>query len=118
MLAKLIVHESTRESAIARMQAALRDTVILGVTTNIDFLRTLLGHPAFMAGEVDTGFVDRNLEELLSEPPGETLIPALVAAALSDMHGDGFVGENGAVAQGNGDVYSPWLRADGFRIGT
>src|SRR5262249_43392122 len=68
MIAKLIVCDSTRDAAIRRMQTALAQTVILGTTTNIPFLQALLAHPTFLAGEVDTRFVDQHLESLLSPP--------------------------------------------------
>ena len=56
MLAKVIASGETREIAIARLVAALRDYPILGVRTNIPFLIRVLEHPRFRAGDVDTGF--------------------------------------------------------------
>jgi acetyl-CoA carboxylase biotin carboxylase subunit len=112
MIAKIIVYDSTRAAAIARMQKALAQTVILGTTTNLDFLRALLAHPAFQAGAVDTGFVDANLAGLL--PPEPTLPDAaLVAAALNDLYNKGAV----TVVQSAAAVTDPWSRADGFRPG-
>ena len=82
LIAKIIVYDRTRADAIRRMDAALRATVILGTTTNRDFLRALINHPAFAAGEVDTGFIERNLDDLIPpEAPISDL--ALIAAALS-----------------------------------
>ncbi len=115
LIAKLIVHDSTRPAAIERMQKALRETIILGVTTNLGFLRALLAHPAFLAGEVDTRFVDQHVEALLGEQPP---LPdmALIAAALYDYHGR--VGSTTSdTASVDGDMYSPWGRADRFRMG-
>jgi acetyl/propionyl-CoA carboxylase alpha subunit len=113
MIAKLIVYDSTREGAIARMQKALRETVILGTTTNIDFLLTLLEHPAFLAGEVDTKFVDTHLESLLPDlPPLSDM--ALVAAALSEAQGQTV--KTAQITEAN-DRFSPWLRSDSFRLG-
>jgi acetyl-CoA carboxylase, biotin carboxylase subunit len=63
LLGKLIVHGSTREEAIARMKGALAETVIEGVHTTIPFLREVMAHPAFVAGEVDTRFLERWLAE-------------------------------------------------------
>ncbi|WP_343419589.1 hypothetical protein [Candidatus Flexifilum breve] len=84
MIAKLIVYDWTRDGAIRRMDAALRDTVILGTTTNLTFLRALINHPAFQAGEVDTNFIETHLADLL---PPESALPkaALIAAALHDL---------------------------------
>ncbi|MBZ0288652.1 MAG: acetyl-CoA carboxylase biotin carboxylase subunit, partial [Anaerolineae bacterium] len=85
MIAKLIAYDSTRAGAIHRMQTALAQTVILGTTTNIPFLQSLLADPTFLAGEVDTGFVDSHLDALL---PAHPPLPdaALIAAALLDMN--------------------------------
>lgn len=115
MIAKLIVHDSSRDLAIKRMRQTLHDTVILGTTTNIDFLQVILEHPAFVAGEVTTRFVDDNLQNLLPTTPDLPAL-ALIATALSDLQ----MG-NGAVpsvsSTNNEDVYSPWNKGDNFRIG-
>ena len=58
MLAKLIVSAETRAAAIARAVAALRRYVVLGIRTNIPFLLAVLQHPRFVAGDMDTGFLD------------------------------------------------------------
>ncbi len=117
MIAKIIVYERTREAAIVRMRQALADTVILGTTTNLEFLRALLAHPTFQAGEVDTQFIDTNLDSLLPEesaPPDA----ALIAAVLSEMNNVSGVGTTYQVAPtSTGDAYTPWARADGFRLG-
>ena len=119
MIAKIIVYDQTREGAIARMRRALADTVILGVTTNLDFLRALLAHPAFLAGEVDTQFIDRNLDALLPEPP-LLADAALIAAALGEMNKAGGVGATWQVVptETGGDANTPWARGDGFRLGS
>lgn len=113
MIAKIIVYERTRAAAIARMDAALRETVLLGTTTNLEFLRGLLNHPAFAVGEVDTGFIERYMDELLPPlaPPPDA---ALIAVALGDLLGANVVAPAGAVAQADAD---PWARLDGFRLG-
>jgi 3-methylcrotonyl-CoA carboxylase alpha subunit len=56
LLAKVIAHGETRSAALARARAALARYPILGIRTNIPFLLEILGHPAFEAGDVDTGF--------------------------------------------------------------
>jgi 3-methylcrotonyl-CoA carboxylase alpha subunit len=114
MIAKLIVYDSTRVGAIQRMQTALAQTVILGTTTNIPFLQSLLAHPAFAAGEVYTRFVDTHLDDLLPEQPP---LPeaALVAAALVEMQG-GHARE-GLRPSPTDDSFDPWSRGDGFRVG-
>ena len=59
MIAKVIATAETRDLAIARLTAALREFAIGGVRTNLPFLIRLLEHPAFRAGAVDTAFLDR-----------------------------------------------------------
>jgi 3-methylcrotonyl-CoA carboxylase alpha subunit len=66
MIAKLIARGSTRRDALKTMQQALAQTEILGIRHNVPFLQTLLAHPDFERGEIDTGFVDRNRTELLA----------------------------------------------------
>ncbi|HEU4559269.1 MAG TPA: acetyl-CoA carboxylase biotin carboxylase subunit [Longimicrobium sp.] len=63
LLMKLIVHGSTRDEALARMRRALSETVIEGVHTTIPFLQAVMDHPAFIAGEVDTKFLERMMSE-------------------------------------------------------
>jgi acetyl/propionyl-CoA carboxylase alpha subunit len=73
MIAKLIAHGATREEALARLGAALSETEVEGVTTNLPFLRWLVSHPAVHAGETTTAFLVENPP--LSLPPLRT--PAL-----------------------------------------
>jgi geranyl-CoA carboxylase alpha subunit len=63
MLAKIVAHGETRELARRRLIAALEDTVALGIITNRQFLIACLSHPAFAAGSVDTGFIERHLAD-------------------------------------------------------
>ena len=63
LLAKLIVHGSTREEALARMRNALSTFVLEGVHTTIPFLLQVLHHPDFVAGEIDTKFLERLVSE-------------------------------------------------------
>jgi acetyl/propionyl-CoA carboxylase alpha subunit len=67
MLAKLIAHGSTRDDAYNRLAAALRETEVAGVTTNLPFLRWLVSHPLVRAGRVTTAFLTEHPP--LSEPP-------------------------------------------------
>ena len=83
MIAKLIVRGTDRDDAIARATDALRDTVLLGCKTNTAFLRRLIAHPAFVAGDVHTGFLDAN-PQIAADPamPPELLQALLGTAAL------------------------------------
>ena len=61
MIAKLITYAPTREWAIRRMQRALDEFTLEGVTTTIPFHKKLLQHPAFLSGEIDTHFVENQM---------------------------------------------------------
>jgi acetyl/propionyl-CoA carboxylase alpha subunit len=85
MLAKLIVHGRDRDEAISRAREALRESVILGCTTNAAFLERILAHPDFKAGRVETGFIPAHATELASpELSGAERSAILAIAALSN----------------------------------
>jgi len=67
LLAKVIVHGNDRDEAIARMRQALDSFIIEGVTTTIPFLGRVMRHPDFVAGNVDTKFLERE-PQLLTDP--------------------------------------------------
>ncbi|MEU2799203.1 MULTISPECIES: biotin carboxylase N-terminal domain-containing protein [unclassified Streptomyces] len=67
MLSKVIAYGPDRASALRKLRAALADTVILGVPTNAGFLRRLLAHPDVVAGNLDTGLVEREAEGLVPD---------------------------------------------------
>ncbi len=82
MLAKLIVHAPDRKSAIRRLDNALSSFVVLGVRTNIDFLRNSLSHEAFQGGRIDTDFLDStDPAELSGSEPDHHMLVAIAAAA-------------------------------------
>ncbi|KAK2593283.1 hypothetical protein QQS21_009007 [Conoideocrella luteorostrata] len=64
MIAKLIVRGENREQAIANLAAALRAFEIVGVSTNVEFLKRLCYSPAFIEGDVETGFIEKWRDEL------------------------------------------------------
>uniref|UniRef100_UPI000E684ACE acetyl-CoA carboxylase biotin carboxylase subunit n=1 Tax=Streptomyces scabiei TaxID=1930 RepID=UPI000E684ACE len=79
MLSKVIAYGPDRPTALRRLRAALAGTVTLGVQTNAGFLRRLLAHPAVVAGELDTGLVEREAGDLV---PREVPVEVHAAAAL------------------------------------
>jgi 3-methylcrotonyl-CoA carboxylase alpha subunit len=85
MLAKLVCHGPTRAAALRRMQLALADCAVAGVASNLDLLGRIVGHEAFAAGGIDTGFIAREGATLLAGqgvPSAEVLaIAALTALA-------------------------------------
>jgi propionyl-CoA carboxylase alpha chain len=60
MIAKLIVHGTDRNDAIAKMREALNGFVIRGISSNIPFQAALLAHPKFVSGDFNTGFIAEN----------------------------------------------------------
>ncbi|GAA1215951.1 biotin carboxylase N-terminal domain-containing protein [Rhodoglobus aureus] len=101
MLAKVISHAATREEALTKLDRALADTVILGVTTNIEFLRALLARDDVRAGALDTGLIERALAEIEFTAPS----PAVLAAAALSIHSDRWM------------PGSPWQQPSGWRMG-
>lgn len=67
MIAKLVCHGATRASALDRMAAALAATRIKGLKSNVAFLRHIVDHPAFRAGQVHTGFFDQHKPALVGQ---------------------------------------------------
>jgi propionyl-CoA carboxylase alpha chain/3-methylcrotonyl-CoA carboxylase alpha subunit len=81
LLAKVIAAGETREVATKRLIDALRRFPILGVPTNISFLVSVLLHPRFQSGQIDTGFLDA--EEAALTTPESAELPEIVRAAFS-----------------------------------
>ncbi|KZT44280.1 hypothetical protein SISSUDRAFT_1038775 [Sistotremastrum suecicum HHB10207 ss-3] len=108
LISKLIVHGRTRKDALRQLRAALDQYQVAGVTTNIDFLKTLSAHPAFIEAEVETGFIDKYREDLLGplSPPSPEL---LLQAALFSYSREFRHTENGK--------QSPWTSLTGRRFG-
>jgi len=83
LLAKIVAWGPDRASALRRLGGALRDTTYLGVTTNVAFLRALLGDPDVRAGRLDTGLIGRRLDALVdSTVPGDVLAAAAMVRLL------------------------------------
>ncbi len=68
LLAKVIVHGNDRQEALQRMGQALDSFILEGVTTTIPFLARVIRHPAFVAGDIDTRFLERESHLLKPEP--------------------------------------------------
>ncbi|MEX5637213.1 biotin carboxylase N-terminal domain-containing protein [Parafrankia sp. FMc2] len=130
MLAKVVAWAPDRAGALARLDTALAGTTLLGVTTNIAFLRRLIGHPDTRAGRLDTGLVERHLEALTSpdadsagrgeaaeavegavrapRPAGEPVLEAALEVF-------GLVSAVGMVP--TGPLVDPWDIPSGWRVG-
>ena len=84
MLAKLIVWAPDRAQAIARMERALDELVLVGVATNQGFLRRLMADPAFRRGEIDIQFLDRRADLMTGAVSDEVALVVAVASALCE----------------------------------
>ena len=109
LLAKLIVHSENRQSSLEKIRWALANYKILGVTTNIPFLRAIVDHPSFESGSITTHFIDDHLADF-AHTKEELPMEALIAVSLAD---EAFTSENGAVTtRAEGDPHSPWKKAE------
>jgi 3-methylcrotonyl-CoA carboxylase alpha subunit len=113
MIAKLIVWDTDRERALARLREALAQCEIEGPKSNIGFLERLTAHSSIVDGSIDTGYLDRNLDAFL-QPAG--LDPTLLLAAATTRLLWLEETERAQAASG-ADPTSPWALADGWRLG-
>ena len=104
MLAKVIAWGPDRAAALRRLDSALADTALLGVGTNISFLRGLLADEEVRAGQLDTELVERRLSTLVS---GDVPEEFFVAGALDRL----------LALRPQGPVVDPWDVPSGFRVG-
>ena len=114
MIAKLIAHGADRDEALERLRAALDDTTVEGVTTNLPFLRWLVAHPAFRTGDVSTDFLTRYppLSPAPLEPPpgpwdGAWRLNLPAAATFAPLHVDETARAGSAGAGGDGRITAP-----------
>jgi 3-methylcrotonyl-CoA carboxylase alpha subunit len=105
MIAKVIVHDRDRTSAMRRMAALMGETEVVGVTTNAQLLKALCSHPAFVGGEVDTGFIERHRDTLFARlrPAEDRMLAVASLARLMEF----------APAAPSND---PWDLRNGFRL--
>jgi 3-methylcrotonyl-CoA carboxylase alpha subunit len=89
MIAKLIVHAPDRMTALQRMEHALRETRIAGVTTNVPFLMALCHDPHFTTGIHDTGHIDGLLPALTLPAPVSEAVSIAAACVMCDLHVSG-----------------------------
>jgi acetyl-CoA carboxylase biotin carboxylase subunit len=102
MIAKVIAHADTREAAAANLADALAAAEIAGVSTNNAFLIRALRHPAFIAGDIDTGFIAQHEADLI---PPSMLPPDVLSAAAHHV-----------AREFAGAANDPWNVQDSFRL--
>ncbi len=114
ILAKLIAWGGDREEARRRMAEALREYIILGIKTTIPFLRDVIAHPAYVAGDTNTGFVGDHFDGWREEVPEAWVEKALAAAAAAELaagpvrsHADG----------GRAAAPTPWQTVGPWEVG-
>jgi 3-methylcrotonyl-CoA carboxylase alpha subunit len=106
MIAKLIVAAADRPAAVASLSRALAETAVFGVGTNLALLRRIAADARFAAGAIDTGFVERHLDELLAPAPVPDAV--LIAAAVREML-------DRQARETDQPPLTPWDRGDGWR---
>ncbi|MFZ2359901.1 MAG: acetyl-CoA carboxylase biotin carboxylase subunit [Anaerolineae bacterium] len=118
MIAKLIVLGEDRADAVRKMDWALSHYVLLGLVTNIPFLRALIAHEVFRRGEAATDFVD-NYFAAWQPPADDPPDLVLAAAALAELLEGATVGVTPVAVGGKaqGDPYSPWQHVGAYRVG-
>jgi 3-methylcrotonyl-CoA carboxylase alpha subunit len=112
MIAKLIVRDGDRPAALGRMRKALGEFEVAGLATNLGFLYRLVQDSDFAGADFDTGLIERHRSELLAPraPAGEDALTLATLAVLSQLDAS-LRGE----ARRQGDPFSPWSLADGWR---
>ena len=110
MIAKLIVWGADRAQALARMSQALAEFQIVGLATNIAFLKRLVEGEAFSSADLDTGLIERNQESLFPAPKSAPL-GALALAAVSLIGS-----EKDRSASASANPTDPWGNAQGWRL--
>ncbi|HZH97393.1 MAG TPA: biotin carboxylase N-terminal domain-containing protein, partial [Fimbriimonadaceae bacterium] len=105
LLAKVIVHASTRESALDRLEAALLDFHVLGVKTNIEYILDVIRSQGFREGDFDTGYLGREFSDW---QPSEEL-PAELGAIVSRA------GVSAVGKAAEKETATAWAAVDGFR---
>jgi acetyl-CoA/propionyl-CoA carboxylase, biotin carboxylase, biotin carboxyl carrier protein len=107
MLSKIIAWGPDRAVALDRLGQALAATTVLGVRTNLGFLRTLLADPQVRAGRIDTEFIDRELDRLIESAGATVPADALAVYGLVRLW----------LRQPPGPVVDPWAVPSGWRVG-
>ncbi|MDO9067322.1 MAG: acetyl/propionyl/methylcrotonyl-CoA carboxylase subunit alpha [Deltaproteobacteria bacterium] len=113
MVAKLIVWDTDRAGALRRLKSALAEYQVVGVTTNIGFLSQVAAHPAFAAGDFDTGFIERHRAALFPEnAPASDRVLALACLDVLLRR----TAEAEGSARSSADPFSPWHSTSGWRL--
>jgi 3-methylcrotonyl-CoA carboxylase alpha subunit len=110
MIAKLIVWGVDRRQALARLSQALAEFQIVGLATNIAFLKRLVEGAAFSTADLDTGLIERNGATLF--PPSKAAPAAALALAAVSL----IESEKRASSGVSSNAFDPWGQAQGWRL--
>jgi 3-methylcrotonyl-CoA carboxylase alpha subunit len=113
MIAKVIVWDKDRRRALLRLRAALAETRVAGVATNLGVLRAIAAHQAFTEASPDTGFIGRHTDDLLPklQPAGNDVLATAVIGLLCER-----AASAREKAQRSSDPWSPWTSQNGWRL--
>ncbi|HEY2366721.1 MAG TPA: hypothetical protein VGH87_10055, partial [Polyangiaceae bacterium] len=111
LISKLCAWAPTRERAVARMRRALEEYVVTGIRTNIAFHQKLFEHPDFVAGNYDTGFLERHKDDLLGygTVPERDRMAVAVAVAIAASRLERATGARTAETSESRTHLSPWV---------
>ncbi len=117
MIAKLIVWDKDRDSALRQMKSALLDYQILGLSTNLEFLSKLFSAPAFAKADLDTGFIEKNESDLFIDKESNGNMPPNEVLALTCLYELLQIKSTIKAAQlATADPFSPWGVGDGWQL--
>jgi len=105
LISKLVVWGADRAEALARMQRAVSEYAVLGITTTLPFFDRVLRHPAFVAGDIDTGFIERHRSELFAPPAEDVREMAVIAAVVRAMRERASARAQPSAASGTGSAW-------------
>lgn len=113
MLAKVITYGQTRLEAIEKMERALRDTAVIGVTTNLEYLLAILREPNFRGGNTSTNYLSEHLPGW--QPEAEVSEDEWLATAVFELLQGAGKGYSATVADGDAVEPNPWQAAANWR---
>ena len=117
ILAKLIIWAENRESACRRMINALEDYVILGINSTIDFLKDVIAHPQFQAGNTTTSFIEKHFDGWEGKTKTEDGLNLAMIASAFDRFQETYASPGTNRGGVKKDVFSPWKSLGKWRLG-
>jgi acetyl/propionyl-CoA carboxylase alpha subunit len=113
MLAKLVTYSENRDECINKMIWALSHYVVLGVTTNVPFLKKVLEHEEFKKGNITTHFIENYFKDWIIKKRGLPLDAIIALAVYDSMHSK----TQEVVRYKEEDPHSPWKHVGRWRVG-